>query len=412
MFVDSFENKKMYDPNSSKIILSFMSVQFLGFFYFNGFRVIFPLILGNMGYNEIQVYADWALIYGLGLFISGLTRYPMGIVADKLSRKWLLTLCALLIGISIVGIGLTNNVILLAISFGIMRTGNHLAPLITRGFINETDRSRQGTINSYGTLISNVGGMVGPILFALFLDISFVSLIILSNIILLVFYAFFMLRIPAKQIKNTIPIGTFIKTSINELSKFKMVILLYIIIGTINGIINYLQLPYGVYVLHLSGNYVSFLIGIMTLLTTGFIPFAGKLTDRIGTQLTTYIGMIIIIGGSLFQILDQSSVVYYFLCQLLINGGILLGINSLVTYITLNSKNATTSSIFGGTTSFYFLGSSFLPLANVFIPGVSVLLYSLDPLIPFYLIIVISVIIFPIAYVSSRINRPIPKYLG
>ena len=84
MFTSSSENKPIeYNPNSLNIILYFMSVQFLGFFYFNGYRVIFPLILDKMGYSELQVYANWALIYGLGLLISGITRYPMGIVADK-----------------------------------------------------------------------------------------------------------------------------------------------------------------------------------------------------------------------------------------------------------------------------------------------------------------------------------------
>ena len=75
-----------------------MTVQFLGFFFFNGFRVIFPLILEGMGYSEVQVYADWAIIYGFGLFISSLTRYPMGIIADKLSRNQSLTLCVFFVG--------------------------------------------------------------------------------------------------------------------------------------------------------------------------------------------------------------------------------------------------------------------------------------------------------------------------
>ena len=287
-----------------------------------------------------------------------------------------------------------------------MRTGTHLPPLITRGYINENKRENQGTVNGYGSFISNVGGMIGPILFAYFLDLSFTSLLIISNLILLVFYAFYMLKIPAKQTKNTTPTVIFIKRSFYNLSKIKMVILLYMILGIINGVKNYLQLPYAVYVLGLSGNFVSILIGIVTFLTTIFILFAGKLTDKYGIELTTYFGILIIIIGSVFQILDEFSVLYYFICQLLINGGLLLAINSLVTYITLNSENGTTSSIFGGTTSFYFVGSSLLPLANVVIPGVSNLLYSLDPLIPFFLIIVISAVIFPIAFISSK-RKPV-----
>ena len=382
-----------------------MTVQFLGFFFFNGFRVIFPLILEGMGYSEVQVYADWAIIYGFGLFISSLTRYPMGIIADKLSRNQSLTLCVFFVGSGILAFGSTNNIIFLAIFFGVMRTGTHLPPIITRGFVNETQKNNQGTINGYGSFMANIGGMIGPILFEYFLELSLSALVILSSLILLGFYVFYLLKLPVKKTKNITPTKIFIKNSLNELMKFKKVIMLYTILGTINGVINYLQLPYAYYILHLSGSYSSFLIGVITLLSTLFIIFAGKLTDKIGIQLTIYLGLVIIILGSMIQILDQFSVLYYFLCQLLISGGLLLGQNALVTQITINSENSTTSSIFGGTTSFYFFGSSLLPLADVLIPGASDLLYSKDPLLPFFLIILISAIIFPIAFITSRKNH-------
>ncbi len=397
-----------YNPDSKKIISLFMSVQFLGFFFFNGFRVIFPLILEKMGYTELEVYANWAIIFGFGLFISSLTRYPLGIIADKLSRKITLTLSVFFVGISIIIIGLSDNIFILAFFFGVMRTGTHLPPIITRGFINETEKSKQGTINGYGSFVSNIGGMIGPILFEYFLHLSLATLVILSNVILFAFYIFYMLKLPAKKTINTIPINVFIKTSFVELMKFKQVIVLYIILGTINGIINYLQFPYAYYILDLSGSYSSFLIGIITLFSTLFILYAGKLTDQIGVQHTIYLGLVVIILGSIVQILDQSSVLDYFICQLLINGGLLLGQNALVTHITLYSKNSTTSSIFGGTTSFYFFGSSLLPLVNVFIPGSSNLLYSQDPLLPFFLIIFISGIIFPIAFIVGR-KKQSPK---
>lgn len=401
-----FENKNLeYNSNSKRTITLFASVQFLGFFFFNGFRVIFPLILAGMGLSEVQVYADWALIYGFGLFVSSITRYPMGILADKLSRNQALTLSVFFVGISILVIGSTNNIIFLALFFGVMRTGNHLPPIINRGFVNETEKRNQGTINGYSSFMSNIGGMIGPILFEYFLELSLSSLVILSSLILLAFYIFYLLKLPVKKIKNTIPTKIFIENSVTELMKFKKVIILYTILGTINGVINYLQLPYAYYILHLSGAYSSFLIGLITLLSTLFILFAGVLTDKIGIQLTIYLGLIIIILGSVVQILGQYSVLFYFLCQLLISGGLLLGQNALATQITVTSQNATTSSIYGGTTSFYFFGSSLLPLADVLIPGASDLLYSQDPLLPFFIIIFISAIIFPIAFVASRRNQ-------
>ena len=95
--------------------------------------------------------------------------------------------------------------------------------------------------------------------------------------------------------------------------------------------------------------------------------------------------------------MDKMNVIYYFLSQLLVNGGILLGTNSLVTYITLHSNNETTSSIFGGTSSFYFFGSSL-------IPEIIHILYVQDPLLPYWLMIGISAIIFPLGYILKKKN--------
>ncbi len=109
----SDKNLSAYNSNSTRIAIIFMSLQFLGFFYFNGFRVVFPLILEKYKYTELQVVTDWAIIYSIGLFISSLTRYPMGIIADKLSRKQTLTISTLFIGSSIILIFLTQNIVIL-----------------------------------------------------------------------------------------------------------------------------------------------------------------------------------------------------------------------------------------------------------------------------------------------------------
>ena len=384
-----------YDSNSMSIAVVFMSLQFLGFFYFNGFRVVFPLILEKMSYSELQVVSNWAIIYTIGLFISSLTRYPMGIVADRLTRKQNLTIATILISISIFSILVTRNIIILSLSFALMRTGNHLPPLLTRGFVNETDAVKQGRLNGYVTFIANLGGFLGPVIFAILLEVSIYNLVLFSNLILLALYIFYLVKIPDKKTKNTIPLKIFISDSLRELFHFKKVIVLFVIVGIVNGVINYLQVPYALYVLHLSGSQTSFIVGIVMLLTTVFILFAGQLTDTLGIRLTIYIGLFIIILGSLIQILDKTNVLFYFISQLLITGGVLLGTNSLVTYITLHSNNATTASIFGGTSSFYFFGSSIIPIFTQ-------ILYLHNPLLPYWLMIFISGIIFPLGFIINR----------
>ncbi len=276
-----------------------------------------------------------------------------------------------------------------------MRTGNHLPPLLTRGYVNETDKAKQGKLNGYVSFIANFGGFVGPVLFTYFLELSLSSLILFSNLILLILYIFFLLTLPAKKKKNLIPLNTFVKDSLRELFHFKKVIILFIIIGIVNGIINYLQVPYALYVLHLTGSQTSFIVGVVLLLTTIFILFAGQLTDTFGVRMTIYFGLFIIAFGSFIQIIDKTNVMFYFISQLFITGGVLLGTNSLVTYITLHSNNATTASIFGGTSSFYFFGSSVIP---IFVQ----ILYVRDPLLPYWLMIIVSMIIFPLSFILNK----------
>lgn len=395
--IDSSLNKNSsdYDSNSTRIAIIFMSLQFLGFFYFNGFRVVFPLILQEMNFTEIQVVTNWAIIYSVGLFLSSLTRYPMGIVADRLTRKQTLTLSVFFIGSAIIAIWLTQNIWLLALAFAVMRTGNHLPPLLTRGYVNETDKAKQGKLNGYVSFIANFGGFVGPILFTYFLGLSLFDLIFLSTLILLGLYIFFLMTLPTKKTKNEVPLRNYVNVSLRELFHFKKIIVLFVIIGTVNGIINYLQVPYALYVLNLSGTETSFIVGVVLLLTTVFILFAGQLTDTLGVKSTIYAGLLLIAVGSFVQIMDKTSVIYYFISQLMITGGILLGTNSLITYITLHSHNTTTASIFGGTSSFYFFGSAIIP---IFVQ----ILYVQDPLLPYWLMIVISMIIFPLGFILNR----------
>jgi MFS family permease len=388
-------NESGYNPNTAKIALLFMSVQFIGFFYFNGFKVVFPLILENINYTESEVIVYWATIYGLGMFLGSITRYPMGIVADRLTRNQSLTLSVIVICFSTFSILFTSNIIILAIVFGLIRTGTHLAPLITRGYVNETDPTKQGKMNSYVYVFANLGGFFGPILLTFFLELSLLNLILFSNLFLFVTFVYYLFNVPPKMTKNSISLIVFVKKSLIELMNFKKVILLFITIGLINGIVGYLQVPFAIYILHLTPGDTSFILGTILLLTTVFIVFTGELVDRIGIRLTIYAGLFVIISGALIQIVDQSNVWFYFLSQFLISSGILLNTNSLVTYVTIHSSKEATSSIFGGTSSFYFFGSSL-------IPGITSSLYIIHPLYPFYLIILLSAVIFPFGLIIKR----------
>ena len=69
-----------------------------------------------------------------------------------------------------------------------------------------------------------------------------------------------------------------------------------------------------------------------------------------------------------------------------------------MTYITIHTDKKITSSIFGGTISFYFLGSAIIPV-------IAKILYLQDALLPFWLIIIFAVIILPLGFILQKNAR-------
>ena len=50
--------------------------------------LIFPFILTSLGYSSKDIATSWAIVFTIALFTGGfLTRTPMGILSDILTRK-------------------------------------------------------------------------------------------------------------------------------------------------------------------------------------------------------------------------------------------------------------------------------------------------------------------------------------
>ena len=108
--VDS-KKGKLNSPVIKKQALTFMFIQFFGFFLFAGYKTIFPLIL-EIGYSfsEFQVVASWSVIFTISMFIGFLSRFPLGILTDRISRQQALFFGSMTCLISIIGILFTENI--------------------------------------------------------------------------------------------------------------------------------------------------------------------------------------------------------------------------------------------------------------------------------------------------------------
>ena len=181
---ENFEQK--FAPDNAQIVSFLISIQFIGFFFWGGFRTIFPFILTNLGYSSQEIASDWAVVFTIALFTGGfLTRIPMGIVSDKLSRKQGLLFGTSLSLLSIFLMGFSSNIVVLGILLALLRTGTHIFPLTTRGYSNETNPKKQSKLNGYVLIGTDIASFVGPILLGLFLEVSLQTLIIFSCSVLL-----------------------------------------------------------------------------------------------------------------------------------------------------------------------------------------------------------------------------------
>ena len=375
------------DLTSSRIILSFMSIQFIAFFYYGGFRTIFPFILEYFNYSESQVVENWAFILTFGLIIGFFTRMPMGIVVDKISRKNSLVIGIIICSLSITLMLMTSEILMLAILFGLIRTGTHIFPLLTRAYVNETPADKQGRLNGFMLISANLAGFISPILLTILLSISFIWLVIFSNIVLYVVLLFPLLSVPKKSKRKQFSVKKILMKSIKELVKFKKAIFIMVLAGPINGVHNYMQVPYALYVLHLSHSLTSFVIGLVSINNIFFIVASGELINKLGVRKMVYLGSGLILSGAILISLLPTNVLTFAFGQMLIGGGILLNINSTVTLVTLRSSTETASTSFGGVSSFFFLGTSLIPfLAKD--------LYMVNKIYPYYFISLLSILFF------------------
>ena len=361
-----------------------MFVQSFGFFLFAGYRTIFPLILEfGFLFSELEVISSWSFIFTIGMLIAFLTRTPAGIIADRLQYLPSLFLGSGIALLSIIGILFTQNILILALLFALLRTGTHFFPLVSRGFVNGTNKDYHGRLNSMILLSANFASIIAPLFLIFWLEISLTVLIIVTVIFILLGNLIFILKVPPKE-TNSLPVKNQLKIAINEIWTLRIIVLLFVLNGMINGIYTYIQVPYSRFVLLLQSTEIGLIVGFIQLFNLFILFYGGKIVDKIGTKFVILIGLLIEAIGSLIIIIGSRSVITFALSQIFISSGILIIIVALVTNITLKASKNTIGTTFGAISSFFFLGMSFIPI----LAGE---LYLLNPIFPFYLILILSI---------------------
>ena len=393
----SQEQQKKYAPDNLEIIFFLMSVQFIGMFYFGGYRIIFPFILLKLGYTSAQIATDWAVVYTIALFIGGFgTRVPMSLLSDALTRKQGLLLGTIVSLFSILLIGFTNNLIILGILFSLLRTGTHFYPLTTRGYINEIVPTNQRRINGFVVIGVDIASFFAPILLGLLLELSIQVLISVSCLTLLATALILNFTTPEKLHRKKLPVKSILFQAISELKEIWEIIGFYFLLGFISGTFSEILVPFMENTLHLSSLVTDFFVGIIQLTAVIFILIQGRLKGKFSLFVLIIIGLIFVILGSSIIYIGGINLTTFILGSMLINGGVQIVIISIVTSITLTASKETAATCFGIGSSLFFLGASFIPLFASY-------LYNINPLYPYLLMIIIGfIILVPVIYVRSE----------
>lgn len=394
--------KKPYRQHSARFGVIFLYSQFLGFYLFGGIRTIFPLFLElHLNHSETAVIIEWGFIFTIGQLIGFLTRIPMGIMVDRVSSIQSLRIGLLLSLIAIISMIFTDNIVFLALLFGLLRTGTHTFPLISRNYVAETDPKHHGRLNSYIFLAGNIGGIISPIILTFLLEISASLMIAITSLILITTLFFFNFLVPREEPFSNISLKIQLIISIKDIVQMKMIVLIYTITGIFSGIFITLQVPYAHYVLLLNPTFVGILVSFIQFLNLFLILLGGELIDRTNSKAGLLVGTIVEVMGVFCLLINTHDVIIFLLSQVLLQAGNSTMMTAATTHISHHTTKIAFSTTFGAITGMFFLGSALMPdlASNLFLTNI---------VYPYLIILVISLALLPL-YVFYRPNPQIDK---
>lgn len=390
-------DSKIYASDSRQIILFLFSIQFLGFFFWGGFIAIFPFILEKIGVPASQVTNDWSIVLTFALLIGGFfTRIPMGMISDMLSRKQGLLFGTAIAFFSILGLLFTKNILFLGILLALLRTGTHIFPLTSRSYSNETNPSKQRRLNGFVLIGTDLASFFGPIILGTLLDISLETLILFSCSILVISSIIMNFVTPKKLKRKKLSSKKIFTQALHELSKIWKIIGIFFVLGFVNGTFRTILAIFPYYALQLNYFQTEVAIALIQVTAILFILISGELNKKFGLFVLITSGIIFIFIGSFIIVAGGRNVYTFLLGGMILNGGLQININSLVTSVTLTASKETAATAFGMASGCFFLGASLIPIFIGY-------LFNIDPFYPFiFVLLVCIVIIYPVLLVKKE----------
>ncbi|NPD87817.1 MAG: MFS transporter [Asgard group archaeon] len=268
--------KEILKAKDTREVVAFFTSQFVGFLVFMSLRQIFPLYLQKTtSLTEEEIVIKWAIIVAAYTFGGIITRIPSGILIETIGRRNMVVLSYFLTIGSIVGLAFTNNTILLAALFIVLRTANNSFGLSSRSLLSDLETKYKGFYNSMISTSGRFGSLIGTITLGVLLDFfkPYVMLIfagILAVIGVIVFLYVFIKGKGEDRYKKRREVkwaGKQVRIKRKDFlnSIFVFFFLAFVIFGIMEGFSNPLFSLYGKNVINLSDSLVGTLIGLSNL---------------------------------------------------------------------------------------------------------------------------------------------------
>ena len=397
-YIEDLTSKKPYRHQNTRLGAIFLFSQFLGFYLYGGLRTIFPLFLElHLKYSETAVVVAWGFIFTIGQLIGFLTRIPMGILVDRVSSKQSLRIGLVISLAAVIGMLFTENIIFLALLFGLLRTGTHIFPLISRNYVAGTDPKYHGRLNTYTFLAGNLGGIISPIVLTFLLEISTSLMIIITSLFLLAVLVVYNILVPQEEAHTNIPLKIQLYISAKDIATMKIIVIIYTITGIFSGIFITLQVPYARYVLLLNPTVVGVLVGLIQLINLFLIYLGGELIDRTDSKVGLVIGTLTGGLGVLCLLINTQNILMFLLSQVLLQAGNSTLLTAATTHISHHTTKIAFSTTFGAISGLFFLGGALMP-------DIASSLFLTNFTSPYLIFLAISVTLLPL-YIFYKPNH-------
>jgi len=262
--------KEIIKAQDTREVAAFLTSQFVGFLVFMSLRQIFPI------YLEKSTGQDWGIRWGIIVaaytFGGIITRVPSGYLVEKLGRKTLVISSYLVMTLAAGALAFTQNLILLATLWIILRSSNNIFGLVSRSLLSDLETKYKGFYNSIISTSGRFGSLIGIISLGVLLEFFQPVVMIIFVVVLSVIGGILFLLIFTKgkgeekyiERRNDIKNGEKTKLRVQEFTNrtFIFFFIAFTIFGVMEGFTNPQFSLYGYNIINFSESLVGTILGL------------------------------------------------------------------------------------------------------------------------------------------------------